>query len=78
MYGGLAHWLVAGLSGDHFHFDNNGDGPARYNIIHFKQVNPGNYRWIKVGEYDEGVLRLNMNGKFKIENDEMCKSVENS
>lgn len=27
-----------GLSGDRFKFDQNGDGPARYNIIHFKQV----------------------------------------
>lgn len=50
-----------GLSGDRFHFDNNGDGPARYNIIHFKQVEPNIYRWVRVGEYDEGVLRLDMN-----------------
>lgn len=57
-----------GLSGDRFHFNSNGDGPARYNIIHFKQVQPGKYRWIKVGEYDEGELRLNMDGKhdFKL------------
>lgn len=52
-----------GLSGDRFHFNNNGDGPARYNIIHFKQVEKGKYRWIKVGEYYEGELRLNMSGK---------------
>jgi metabotropic X receptor len=26
-----------GLTGDEFNFDSNGDGPARYNIIHFKQ-----------------------------------------
>lgn len=51
-----------GLSGDRFHFDNNGDGPARYNIIHFKQTSLGNYRWVKVGEYDDGELRLNMSG----------------
>lgn len=52
-----------GLSGDRFKFDNNGDGPARYNIIHFKQVSRGKYRWVKVGEYVEGELRLNMSGK---------------
>lgn len=52
----------AGLSGDRFHFDINGDGPARYNIIHFKQASPGVYRWVKVGEYYEGELRLNMSG----------------
>lgn len=61
----IANKIALGLSGDHFHFDNNGDGPARYNIIHFKQVNPGKYGWIKVGEYDEGELRLNMNGEFR-------------
>lgn len=56
-----------GLSGDRFHFDSNGDGPARYNIIHFKQVEPGKYRWIKVGEYYEGELRLDMHGMRKNE-----------
>ena len=54
-----------GLSGAKFHFDSHGDGPARYNIIHFKQVNPGNYQWVLVGEYVEGELRLNMDGKLK-------------
>lgn len=53
-----------GLSGDMFKFDPNGDGPARYNIIHFKQISLGKYQWIKVGEYMEGELRLNMNGKM--------------
>ncbi|GLV46353.1 mangetout, partial [Carabus blaptoides fortunei] len=52
-----------GLSGDWFRFDGNGDGPARYNIIHFKQVSPSKYRWIRVGEYLEGTLNLNMSGK---------------
>lgn len=52
-----------GLSGDRFNFDINGDGPARYNIIHFKQYEPDKYKWIKVGEYYQGELRLNMEGK---------------
>ncbi|XP_045475410.1 metabotropic glutamate receptor 2-like isoform X2 [Harmonia axyridis] len=56
-----------GLSGDFFHFDNNGDGPARYNIIHFKQVSPGKFTWIRVGEYLEGELHLNMSEiQFKL------------
>ncbi|KNC33679.1 hypothetical protein FF38_08736, partial [Lucilia cuprina] len=56
-----------GLSGDHFRFDSNGDGPARYNIIHFKQSNEGQYHWVKVGEYYEGELRLNMSEvQFKL------------
>lgn len=56
--------LHTGLSGDRFLFDVNGDGPARYNIIHFKQHQPGKYRWEKVGEYIDGELRLNMTGNF--------------
>ncbi|CAH0585979.1 unnamed protein product [Chrysodeixis includens] len=49
-----------GLSGDEFHFDSNGDGPARYNILHFKQVSAGVYRWMKVGRYLDGELVLDM------------------
>lgn len=55
---------VTGLTGDNFHFDNNGDGPARYNIIHFKQVEPGTFKWIKVGVYSDGKLNLNMDGEY--------------
>ncbi|KAK4876127.1 hypothetical protein RN001_012549 [Aquatica leii] len=56
-----------GLSGDRFRFDVNGDGPARYNIIHFKQVSAGKYRWVRVGEYWEGELRLNLSEiQFKL------------
>ncbi|XP_076180617.1 metabotropic glutamate receptor B isoform X2 [Ptiloglossa arizonensis] len=56
-----------GLSGDKFKFDRNGDGPARYNIIHFKQTEPGKYKWVRVGKYLEGELRLNMSEiQFKL------------
>lgn len=55
---------MAGLSGDEFHFDVNGDGPARYNILHFKQVEPGQYRWINVGQYHDGALKLDLDSKF--------------
>ncbi|XP_028045251.2 uncharacterized protein LOC105833705 [Monomorium pharaonis] len=56
-----------GLSGDKFKFDENGDGPARYNIIHFKQTEPGKYKWIRVGQYLEGRLLLNMSEiQFKL------------
>lgn len=66
LFGIFCVCFKTGLSGDRFHFDSNGDGPARYNIIHFKQVQPGKYRWIKVGEYYEGELRLNMDGLYSI------------
>ncbi|XP_054288605.1 metabotropic glutamate receptor 2-like [Macrosteles quadrilineatus] len=67
----LLHFLhgvtFTGLSGDGFHFDANGDGPARYNIIHFKQISPGNFQWVHVGEYVEGELTLNMSDvQFKL------------
>ncbi|KAH8410875.1 hypothetical protein KR222_005608 [Zaprionus bogoriensis] len=65
-----------GLSGDDFRFDGNGDGPARYNIIHFKQSVAGQYRWVKVGEYYEGELRLNMSEvKFKLQHPKPPESV---
>ncbi|CAF4907633.1 unnamed protein product [Pieris macdunnoughi] len=55
-----------GLSGDEFHFDANGDGPARYNILHFKQVTRGVYDWVKVGQYLDGELQLHINAiQFK-------------
>ncbi|XP_063888044.1 LOW QUALITY PROTEIN: metabotropic glutamate receptor 6-like [Scylla paramamosain] len=65
-----------GLSGDRFKFDDNGDGPARYNIIHFKQVPPGRYAWITVGTYIEGELRMNMSElQFKMDEPQPPSSV---
>ncbi|KAG6464179.1 hypothetical protein O3G_MSEX014338, partial [Manduca sexta] len=65
-----------GLSGDEFHFDGNGDGPARYNILHFKQVSRGVYRWLKVGRYLDGELELDMNEiQFKWEEPRPPESV---
>nr|APC26119.1 metabotropic glutamate receptor type 4 [Homarus americanus] len=56
-----------GLSGDNFKFDKQGDGPARYNIIHFKQMTHGRYAWVTVGHYVEGELKLNMSAlQFKL------------
>ncbi|XP_049808113.1 metabotropic glutamate receptor 4-like [Schistocerca nitens] len=65
-----------GLSGDKFRFDPNGDGPARYNIIHFKQLRPGHFKWVRVGEYKEGELRLNMSEiQFKLGHPQPPESV---
>ncbi len=58
---------VPGLSGDNFRFDVNGDGPARYNIIHYKQVSPGNYQWVNVGYFQDDKIQLNMDGKRMLE-----------
>ncbi|CAG9786492.1 unnamed protein product [Diatraea saccharalis] len=44
----------------------NGDGPARYNILHFKQVQQNVYRWVNVGQYLDGELQLDLdNIQFK-------------
>ncbi|XP_063708761.1 metabotropic glutamate receptor 2 [Culicoides brevitarsis] len=65
-----------GLTGDYFSFDNNGDGPARYNIIHFKQIRPGKYDWVKVGVYDRGFLNLSIDEvQFKIDHPTPPQSV---
>ncbi|CAL4151676.1 unnamed protein product, partial [Meganyctiphanes norvegica] len=50
-----------GLSGDNFKFDALGDGPTRYNIIHYKLVSPGKYGWVTVGDYLDGQLNLRRN-----------------
>lgn len=57
-------FLLTGLSGDRFQFDDFGDGPARYDLIHFKQVSPGRYRRLRIGEYHSGQLKLDTNGMY--------------
>ena len=54
---------VAGLSGDEFKFNERGDGPARYNIIHYKQVFPGEYEWVNVGFFHDDEIEMNMDGE---------------
>ena len=46
-----------GLSGDEFEFDGSGDGPARYNVIHYRRV-AGAFQWTTVGNFTGKVLRL--------------------
>ncbi|XP_042231154.1 metabotropic glutamate receptor 6-like isoform X2 [Homarus americanus] len=68
--------MFTGLSGDRFKFDQQGDGPARYNIIHFKQISPGVYSWVTVGQYVEGLLKLNMSAiQFKLDDPSPPSSV---
>jgi len=59
--------LSPGLSKDTFHFDAFSDGPARYNIIHFRWVaEKDKYAWIPVGEYNEGNLTLDMSSESSL------------
>ena len=40
------------LSGDPFHFKDNGDGPARYRILNFQRNTDGQtFSWRSVGSY---------------------------
>ncbi|XP_077532106.1 mangetout isoform X2 [Haemaphysalis longicornis] len=65
-----------GLSNDTFRFSEQGDGPARYNVLHFKQVEPGTYRWERVGDYKDGTLRLEMSRlQFRLNSTALPRSV---
>ena len=59
----LGLYPVSGLSGDKFKFNDRGDGPARYNIIHYKQVRPGEYEWVNVGFFHDDQIEMNMEGE---------------
>ena len=61
---GPCFFPVAGLSGDKFKFNERGDGPARYNIIHYKQVRPGQYEWVNVGFFHDDEIEMNMEGEW--------------
>ncbi|WAR15526.1 GRM-like protein, partial [Mya arenaria] len=45
-----------GMSEQHFRFLSNGDGPARYRILNFRQTFLGKYEWKTVGYFDNGRL----------------------
>ena len=53
---------TSGLTGDKFAFNDQGDGPVRYNIIHYKQISPGKFKWITVGSYWDGRMTLKTKG----------------
>lgn len=49
------------LNNDSFRFTDTQDGPIRYNILLFKQIDStGKYDWIKVGTYEDEKLDLNL------------------
>lgn len=67
---------VAGIDGHEFHFAGNGDGPARYRIIHYKQIEENVFDWIQVGEYVDGSLNLDLERvQFRLFDTEMPASV---
>ena len=55
--------FISGLTGDEFKFNKHGDGPARYNIIHYKQISTGQFEWVNVGFFHDDQMDLRMEGK---------------
>ena len=45
-----------------FKFNNHGDGPARYNIMHYKQISKGHFEWVNVGSFFDDNMELRMEG----------------
>lgn len=54
--------VFIGLTGQDFEFLENGDGPARYRILNFRQTQPGIFQWDTVGYFKDGQL---MNVSYK-------------
>ena len=54
----LVMFLIKGLSGHRFRFLPNGDPPAKYRILNFRQPTAGNYEWVTVGTYDQKKLSV--------------------
>ena len=52
--------ITLGIGGHEFYFAENGDGPARYRIIHYKQIRENVFDWIQVGEYVDGNLEIDL------------------
>ena len=59
---------ISGLSNDEFTFDAAGDGPARYNIIHYRRVSLNAWEWVKVGTFKNEKLDINMSGNLILVN----------
>ncbi|XP_060584648.1 metabotropic glutamate receptor 8-like [Ruditapes philippinarum] len=71
----LMHVNFTGLSGQHFQFLPNGDGPARYRILNFRQTSPGVYKWETVGFFDNGHLIDVEDIKFRLDQPQHPDSV---
>lgn len=57
--------FATGLAGQEFEFLPNGDGPARYRILNFRQTQPGIFQWDTVGYFKDGQLMNVSNGHLK-------------
>ncbi|XP_077998831.1 metabotropic glutamate receptor 3-like [Glandiceps talaboti] len=50
-----------GITGDTFEFMENGDGPPRYKIMNYQQIEEGKFGYVEAGRYVEKRLQLDMN-----------------
>eukprot|EP00106_Octopus_bimaculoides_P023794 XP_014791236.1 PREDICTED: metabotropic glutamate receptor 4-like isoform X2 [Octopus bimaculoides] len=66
-----------GLSGQNFTFLPNGDGPARYRILNYRQKSLNQFEWNSVGFFKDGKLRdMNMSMiQFRLEEPNHPESV---
>ncbi|XP_071495537.1 metabotropic glutamate receptor 1-like [Diadema antillarum] len=48
-----------GVSGDHIKFDANGDPPGRYDIYSFQRLDDGQFGYVTVGDWQDGLLTMN-------------------
>uniref|UniRef100_A0A8C9VXH6 Metabotropic glutamate receptor 5 n=1 Tax=Scleropages formosus TaxID=113540 RepID=A0A8C9VXH6_SCLFO len=63
-----------GVSGEEVWFDENGDSPGRYDIMNLQYVETGQYDYINVGSWHEGVLNID-DQKILMNRSEMVRSV---
>ncbi|XP_048830637.1 metabotropic glutamate receptor 1b isoform X1 [Brienomyrus brachyistius] len=63
-----------GVSGEEVWFDENGDTPGRYDIMNLQDVESGQYDYINVGSWHEGILNID-DYKILMNRTEMVRSV---
>lgn len=68
----LIHNCV-GLSGQNFAFLPNGDAPARYRILNYRQVERGRFEWKTIGYFLEKHLYLDSQSSKRIFKKEQVK-----
>ncbi|XP_067659268.1 metabotropic glutamate receptor 8-like [Haliotis asinina] len=73
----LLNVSFTGLSGQHFQFLSNGDGPSRYRILNFRRNDAGHFEWATVGYFRGGNLTITSPLQFRVEEPSHPESVCN-
>ena len=66
--------MFTGLSGQEFAFLPNGDAPARYRILNYRQVDRGRFEWKTVGFFLGQHLYLDSQSTKRIDRKEQVKT----